>query len=364
MDRHLSPEKARLRRGELLSGFGDMIAYAKENDIRAVLLAGDLSDDGPLAYRTAETVLSLIGDAASIRFFYVNGNHDGGDLFANARSPIPANLHLFGETWETVSLTDTVSVTSRAFTKEEVWNGAPPAFTDGGYHIVMLHGDLRESGCFGGAGDNLPMGQLSGLGIDYLALGHIHSFRHGKLDDRCTWCYPGTPEGRGFDECGDKGFVVLTVSEENTARADFVPFAKRRLHTVTLDITDVPADTAALVTAAETALSGISEGDMVKLILSGEESPETERDLSYLSRVLEARFYFACLRDKRRVKIDPARYKNDISLKGEFFRRVMGSALCEEEKAAVLRCGFLALRGEEDDALAYDTDRREEGEGS
>ena len=39
--------------------------------------------------------------------------------------------------------------------------------------------------------------------------------------------------------------------------------------------------------------------------------------------------------------------ENDASLKGEFIRMVLGSELSEEQKAEVIRCGILALSGEE-----------------
>lgn len=57
-------------------------------------------------------------------------------------------------------------------------------------------------------------GDLRGRGIDYLALGHVHSFRQEKLDEQGIWCYSGCLEGRGFDECGTKGYVMLeTVAQ-------------------------------------------------------------------------------------------------------------------------------------------------------
>ena len=71
--------------------------------------------------------------------------------------------------------------------------------------------------------------------IDYLALGHIHSFEKEPLDKRGVYCYSGTLEGRGFDECGDKGFVLLDVND-NKITSEFVKFAKRTLHELVYDI--------------------------------------------------------------------------------------------------------------------------------
>ena len=40
-------------------------------------------------------------------------------------------------------------------------------------------------------------------------------------------------------------------------------------------------------------------------------------------------------------------FEKDASLKGEFIRMVLGSELSQEQKAEVIRCGILALSGEE-----------------
>ena len=40
-------------------------------------------------------------------------------------------------------------------------------------------------------------------------------------------------------------------------------------------------------------------------------------------------------------------YEKDASLKGEFIRMVLGSELSQEQKAEVIRCGILALSGEQ-----------------
>ena len=51
--------------------------------------------------------------------------------------------------------------------------------------------------------------EIEKLPIDYLALGHYHSYVSADIGKRATAVYCGTPEGRGFDEAGDKGYVVI-----------------------------------------------------------------------------------------------------------------------------------------------------------
>ena len=51
-----------------------------------------------------------------------------------------------------------------------------------------------------------------------------------------AWAYCGCPEGRGFDETGDKGVLVGEVSP-GEAKLEFVPLCKRRYREITVDVT-------------------------------------------------------------------------------------------------------------------------------
>jgi hypothetical protein len=70
-------------------------------------------------------------------------------------------------------------------------------------------------------------------------------------------------------------------------------------------------------------------------------------DQTRLAQLLSERFYFAKVKDETRLSINAEDYAHDISLKGEFVRRVMASSLSDSEKERVIACGFRALSGEE-----------------
>ena len=125
-----------------------------------------------------------------------------------------------------------------------------------------------------------------------------------------------------------------------------MPVAKRTLHTVTCDVTGFSSQLdleERLAAAAE----GIPEGDLLKVILTGACPAHTLLDLPHFTRMLSERFYFVKIVDETKLLIHPEEYANDISLKGEFVRRVTASNLKEAEKERVIACGFRALTGEE-----------------
>lgn len=101
-----------------------------------------------------------------------------------------------------------------------------------------------------------------------------------------------------------------------------------------------------ILKALETA--GCTHHDMADVVLCGEVDVECEMDVAFLRTDLEDRFFFARVTDRTVLSIDPADYLYDESLRGEFVRLVMNDpAVPEEEKAAVIRCGFRAMDGED-----------------
>ena len=75
---------------------------------------------------------------------------------------------------------------------------------------------------------------------------------------------------------------------------------------------------------------------------------ECDKNIPYIRSHFEEDFYFFKVDDETKCKVDYFVYEHDASLKGEFIRTVMSSKeLTEEQKGEVIRCGILALAGEE-----------------
>jgi len=337
MESNLSSEKARERKGELRAAFARLIRYADENSVEAILIAGDLFDSNHITKSTEKYVLDLIASHPAIRFFYLAGNHDRGSVLKEM-DPRPENLYTFDQGWTSYDVGD-VTVTG-----SECPDGDTLTLSPDRINIVILHGQETRGGGTQKA-DVIRFGKLKGKHIDYVALGHIHEYRCTKIDERCTACYAGCPEGRGFDECGTHGFVLLeTVGKKLTHR--FIPHATRELHTINCDVSDVTSQLM-LEELAGKVTAHLPAKDMVKLILCGTTSADVSFDLVRLRGMLSERFYFAKIKDESRLLIHPEDYRNDISLKGEFVRRVMASDLKDDEKERVIACGLRALSGEE-----------------
>ena len=333
MERNLTAAQARERNAEICATFSRMAAFASQQGVTAVIMAGDLFDTQRATAQTVGFVLDTVRNAPDVDFLYLRGNHD---VSAFAGWDLPENFKTFGDSWTYHRYGDAVIA---GMELEPAYDALDlPEET---VNIVTLHGQISTQ-----PGEELiALPLLKRKNIDYLALGHIHGFQSGKLDDRGTWCYCGCLEGRGFDELGPKGFVLVTV-ENQTLTREFIPFARRTLEEVAVDITDLTT-VSQILAAAEKACEDVSAENLVKLTLTGNYTLETQKDLQFLKKMLEGRFWFLKIKDESRLKIEKESYEHDLSLKGEFIRLVMASDRTEAEKERMILCGIRALSGEE-----------------
>lgn len=337
---NLSDRMAEERNTEILRTFVRMTQYARKNGVGLVLIAGDLFDGERVKRRTVDGILEAVKAAPEVEFLYLPGNHDN-TAHAFFDCPLPENLKCFSDTWTSYSYED-VSVSGIVITEhnaEALYDSLPRA--DGKVNLVLLHGQV---GTASGV-DQVNLKLLQGKGIDYLALGHIHSYALERLDSHGWYCYPGCLEGRGFDECGAKGFVLLEV-ERGRVQPRFVPFSTRSLHRVSVDVTGLSGN-GEILRRMEAAAADIPAGDMVEFVLTGASDPQVDVSAKYLQRSLCSEFYVIRVKDQSRMALDPKDYQNDVSLKGAFIRLVMAEAEDDAEKAAIIRAGIAALAGEE-----------------
>ncbi|WP_243119445.1 metallophosphoesterase family protein [Roseburia sp. 1XD42-69] len=321
MDTNLDKERAKERKGEILHTFERMIMYAVQNDISSILIAGDMFDVKNISATARNVVLYNIVGHPEITFYYLRGNHDNDNFLSG--------MELSRENAES-------AYTSLVLDSKK-------------FNIVMLHGQESKSDVKDRA-EIINLKALRNKGIDYLALGHIHIHKMEKLDARGTYCYAGCLEGRGFDECGEHGFVVLDIDEDTgTYTCEFVPFAPRKLYTVNVDVTDC-GTTAEMISKAALDIQNVGCDDeaLVKIVLKGLLDVECEKDIVYFQSRFRQRFYYVKVYDETRLKIDIGDYMLDESLKGEYVRQVMeDQSIPEEDKKIIIRYGLQAIAGEE-----------------
>ena len=352
MNTHFSGVKAKERKNELLETFTRMIGYAADNDVAAIIIAGDLFDKKNISATARNTVMYEINNNPQIDFYYLKGNHDA-DNFVASMDAIPANLKLFGEEWikytayeENGNRIIITGVEQDESNYQGIYSGL--SLEDSDFNIVVLHG--QENMTSGNKSENININDLKNRAIDYLALGHVHFYKEAPLDARGIYCYPGCLEGRGFDECGDHGFVLMDIDVVNrTFTREFIDIATRSLYELEVDISGCNT-TMEISKRISQVIEACCYGreNMVKILLTGKADVECEKDLEFLSKQFENEFYFLKIQDNTVFEIDYEEYEHEASLKGEFIRMVKSKIdLSEEDKAMIIRYGIQALKGEE-----------------
>lgn len=339
----LPPDKARARRAEQRELLDRLAGLAEERRADVVLLSGDLLDGGQTYQETVQALARTLGGIPA-PVFIAPGNHDCyGPRSVYAGTAWPDNVHIFSTVAvEGVELPGLNCVVhGAAFTTPQADRSPLMGFAaprDGRIHLMALHGDVEGKGRYG----PIALEDIAASGLTYLALGHIHACSGLQKAGDTYWAYPGCPEGRGFDELGEKG-VLLLHAQPGQVRGEFVPLCRRRYQDVRVDVTGCdPLD------AVLNALPPATEEDIYRITLTG---ACTAPDLARLQRALAPRFYGLTVRDETRLPQDLWQRREEDSLTGLFLREM--EQLCAKRPddpvcRLAARFGLAALENGED----------------
>lgn len=334
MEAKLPKEKADERKNEVRVSFERMVQYAKKEGVRAVLLSGDVFDSDRPFKKDKVFFYSVIKNNPEIDFFYLRGNHDSEESYTESDLD---NLKTFGTEWKSYDYGEIVVSGIEMAPENAVSLYTTLHLNPAKKNIVLLHGQIAAVSEM----DKINLPKLRNKYIDYLALGHVHSYSEGSLDERGRYAYCGCLEGRGFDEIGEKGFVLLTIGDKIESR--FIPNSCRKVEELSVDISGADGIYHAYQRVAEKL--PYSKEDMVRIRLTGEISFDNDGLAQEVERLLSSRFYFVSVKDKTRRQFDVEALKGDISLRGEFIRTVLaGREYTDEQKQQIISVGLRALR--------------------
>ena len=337
-------EKSKIRREEILRTFERLVDFATKNEVRAIIIAGDMFDGAKITVKAKERVIQCIKNHPNIDFLYVSGNHDKTNVFCDENLSFN-NFIVFDSEWKSIKY-ENVSITGVALNgvnQNAVYDLL--RLDENQVNVVVMHGQVVGYKSQEKA-EIISIPSLKNKNVDYLALGHIHSYSDGIIDNRGKYAYSGCLDGRGFDELGEKGFVFIDV-EENKLTTSFVPFSSRVLYEFTFDINEFSSYYDMCEKIVKDLQLNARENGLIKVVLKGERKLDFFLDVFALEKRLNEQFFFVKVVDKTQLKVSVEDYEFDKSVKGEFVRAVWESDLTLEEKNRVITCGLSALKGEE-----------------
>lgn len=352
----LDAARASSRRDDLRTVFVNMMRYARENGIDMVLIAGDLFED---KFVSRETIAMMIREFSAYGkpVIIAPGNHDcvcAGSIWE--KNVFPDNVCIFTDPALSYFPFDQygADVYGYAFTSPNKadcpFSGARVNDPDR-INILLGHGDTTSP-----LSNKCPItkNDIVSFGADYTALGHIHNPGAIVTDGTSAYAYCGCPEGRGPDEIGSKGAVVVEIEKTNgitRVAAKRIRFSRRRYERCEIDCTG--ADTLAFIEdaiAGEIEKSGFGADTLLRATLTGAVSPSLVIDARALQTHFSSLFSLEII-DETIPQLDAHEFENDRTVRGAFYRAMrekIETASPREREIAVraLRYGLAAIAGE------------------
>lgn len=332
--RILATADLHIRNKEDASVLARILQAAKDRNAETLLIGGDLLDRPFPDAETATALRTLLG-AAGLPIFLVAGNHDPLAV-TELYKELPENVTVFPEGLTCYTLSEGVRLFGYSSARELGLDRPLQGFTApaDGVNILLAHGQPdgnRESF------RPIASEELAVSGLDLAVVGHIHK-KEQRLCGRCRLLVPGIPQGKGFDELGEK-FVYLI--DTRSWAIEPIAVAERFYREYPVDLSGCADDNEMLEKMEAVAVPADTVG---RLILRGAPSadPSTAAKI-YTDRT--GREVKDCTDPSLSVEL----LRKQNTLQGAFVRRAMAQieAASPEERPLLeeaLKLGLQALK--------------------
>lgn len=267
------PKIRQLLIDESYKTFDQVINYVLGNDVKGLLISGDLFDGDYRSLRAEKYLIDTFEMLSSygIKVFYSLGNHDSNITFKNGfLRELPSNVIIFNEAKPTsYLLEDEVyihscghqsSVENRNLVKKF------PSAKEGYYNIGLLHcsivSNIKDNDLY------LPtkVEDLESKNYDYWALGHIH--KGSKVGKNIY--YSGSLYGLSSKETGNKGGLLINF-EDRRCSVKFIDFSTINYETIVIDLQEDSIENEyELLNILDQRLELFKKKIVLKLVLTGE----------------------------------------------------------------------------------------------
>ena len=330
-----------------------IFTLAKEEGCDLILIAGDLFDSEYVSPDTEKLVMKLFSEAG-VPIVIAPGNHDPySDGSFYKRNTFSDNVYIFTSTELQMIELDSLSTSvygyafvSSAMTSSPLAD-TPAPNDQADFRLLCAHADLSSPisrYC------PLTLGDIRRFDFDYAALGHVHNPSEELTGGDKSIRYCGFPEGRSFDERGDGKVLIIELDDEGCE----VYEKKVSSTSYVIDSADVSdlTEREELIDLVKSVISKNSSSDQIhqRLYLTGFASEAVASAILYLDKELSGDSLYLSVIDETLPAISGESLKDDISLRGEFYRALLPKLSSDdpaERRLAVLalRLGLSAIDG-------------------
>lgn len=345
-----TPDVAESRRTDLMMALRKTVEITNTRKSDVLLIAGDLFD----SLKVEADILTETKDILSsceCEVYISPGNHDPAtpDSCYALGEVWPENVHIFRGGFECMEIPDkNACVWGAAFTRSFQLDTLLEnvKLDDSKINFLLLHGEVYASGEPESKYDPISLDSIRSMGFEYAALGHRHKYEHHAFGDR-NYAYCGVPEGRGFDEQGEKGILAGYVNK-GYSFVEFIPVSERKYISDSIDVSGcgvVSQFTDTIIRVLKKRYGDNFEKNLYDITLRGELPRGVMADVSQLTAAMKDKVYFIRFSDTTTTELDINMLGKDTTLRGAFARAISNKILNDERnRDKYLRALLYGLR--------------------
>jgi DNA repair exonuclease SbcCD nuclease subunit len=361
------------QRERQLAAFVRAVELGLERRVDVALICGDLFDSNAQPRRSVERAVSELRRLVDrgVHVVIIPGTHDVYDSRSIYRAfdlavmaGLPAGSDqlavLTPERGELLLADLDLIVYGRVFPTKRAPHSPLDGFGAAADHrarwkVGMIHGSRLLPGVVEADDVMFTDEEVARSGLDYLALGHWHSFSTGQAGGT-TWAYAGAPEPVAVDQDGAGHALIVTLdgdAEGRPVRVEAVRVGRTVFRRESVDAAEV-ADQPALVAR----LRELADPDLVlQVSLDGLAPDALEIDPDEVERELAPAFLHVRVRDRSAAELAPTPDLPPDTVAGAFVADLEGrlaraeadgDAAAAEEARQVLRLGRRLLLADPD----------------
>lgn len=324
------PSKRRRRHQEHRDVFRRIVEVGLEEQIDVMFIVGDLFEQSRFSLDTIRFIQRELERLKPTPVFIAPGNHD---------PSIQGSPYLLDGWGEHVSIFDENQFNSYVIDEHDavIYGIAHTTRDDqrnylqnfqiesaSKLNILLLHGsDLHAVPENHSEGAYFPFTRtdLEQCGADYIALGHYHTC-YLMPDDQPRAAYPGSPEGMGFSEPGERYVIVGEITKDSNQL--------RKVRVNRREYREIEWDCARCTTREEV-LDGIHQQiesqelkeHILRIHLTGTIMADMDLDLPLMQETLNEHCFQAQLVNKTSPQWDLDALRSQSNVRGEFVRQMM-----------------------------------------
>lgn len=342
-------EKGIEYRNQIIRTFEKIADHAIKQKVNVLLISGDLFDSNRvygLVLSKVVAVLTTLGKAG-VKVCLIPGTHDPYDAGSIYRAILfPDNVTILYPERKMVTFDD-LDLTVYGLFPEQPDIFPIPA-TKSHFRVGMAHCSIKSGNNKSESEAMLDREQIAASGLDYIALGHWHSYLDVS-QGAVNAAYCGAPEPIDIDQDGAGNVIIVELQDPKEIKCQPLHVGTKKCKTVSLDISPF--------NSSEDLVQSIQQHSdpnlILRLNLTGLSKMDCELDLEHIAEHLENRFFNLRITDLSHPPLEEIKTLNfpEKTVMGRFLNiageKVAQAANPEEKKLyeEALKLGYALLQG-------------------